>query len=346
MITLHKINHNNIHLLWSIERYDDNQIRIIWGQFGGATQWKFDTVTENMSGRNLDEQFELEIQSRINKQLDKGYRYTRDEAQLVQNKNSLNLARPMLAKVYNGQDLSNCFMQYKYDGHRCLVTRQNDELIAYSRNGKLINSIDHILDHISIPEGVTLDGELYIHGLPLQTISSYVRKLQPDSAKLQYIVYDQISEGRFADRYNSLMNYRLGGGAELAPTYRHPPFTLAEAKDQGYEGLIARQNNAGYEAGKRSAQLLKIKSRLDIEAKVIAIEPSADGWAVLTCQFFRRDSDIGVFKVVAPGTMRQKYEIMSNAHLYIGKYVTVEFAGLTQDGIPFHPVAIGFREVE
>lgn len=343
MITLHKINHNGTHLIWSIEKYQGSQLVIYWGQHGGAVQSKIDQVHVNLSGRTIDEQMELEMQSRINSQLDIGYRYTFEEANASKGKNALNLLRPMLAKVYDKQDLSSCFMQYKYDGHRCLITRQNDELIAYSRNGKLIHSIGHILDGIDIPEGTTLDGELYIHGIPLQTISSYVRKTQPDSAKLKYIVYDQINDERFADRYESLINYKLGLGTELAPTYLQPPFTLKEAKQDGYEGLIARQNNMGYEPGKRSDQLLKIKSRLDIEAKVIGIEPSADGWAVLTCMPSNTNK---TFKVVAPGTMEQKHEIYDNAALYIGKYVTVEFAEFTQDGVPFHPVATGFRESE
>lgn len=342
MITLHKVNHNNTHLLWSIERCAYDEIRICWGIYNGLEQTKYDKVYVNESGRSIDEQIELEINSRISRQIDKGYRYTLEEAKKDKGLNALNLARPMLAKVYNGQELNACFMQYKYNGHRCLITRQDDELIAYSRNGKLINSIDHILNGMDIPEGATLDGELYIHGMPLQTISSYVRRLQPESNSLMYVVYDQISDRRFADRYDALFNYKFSENVIIADTHSNGTLELSEAKRQGYEGLIARQNNAGYEPGKRSAQLLKLKSNLDIEAKVLAIEPSADGWAVLVCI---APNDRG-FKVVAPGTIEQKYEIMHNAHLYIGKYVTVEFAEYTVDGTPFHPVAIGFREVE
>jgi ATP-dependent DNA ligase len=308
-------------------------------------QEKFDTVELNMSGRNLDEQIELEIRSRINKQLDKGYRHTRDEAHEAKGMNVLNLARPMLAKVYNQQDLTGCFMQYKFDGHRILVTRQNDELIAYSRNGKLIHTIDHILEYVDIPEGTTLDGELYIHGMPLQQISSLVRKVQPDNIKLKYIVYDQISDKRFADRFDEIAKFRLGDDVFMAVTNdAHNDYepAFAYAKKEGYEGLIARQNNVGYEAGKRSTQLLKIKTRFDFEAEVIAIIPSADGWAVLTCIAPNGKT----FGVTAPGTMKQKHEIMDNAALYIGKMLTVECAEYTVDGMPFHPVAIAFREEE
>jgi ATP-dependent DNA ligase len=260
MITLHKISPNGAHLLWSIEKHLGSQLVIYWGQHNGAVQSKIDQVHVNLSGRTIDEQMELEMQSRINSQIDNGYRYTLEEAKAAKGKNALNLPRPMLAKVYDKQDLSSCFMQYKYNGHRCLITRQGDELIAYSRNGKIIETIGHILDGIDIPEGTTLDGELYIHGMALQTISSLVRKVQEDNYKLKYIVYDQISNVRFADRYGKLLDYRLGNNARLATT--HPSYvweSLERAKEAGYEGLIARQNNKGYEAGKRSDQLLKIE---------------------------------------------------------------------------------------
>jgi len=350
MITLHKISPNGAHLIWSIEKHLGSQLVIYWGQHGGVVQSKIDQVHVNLSGRTIDEQMELEMQSRISAQLDKGYRYTFEEAKEAKGKNALNLPRPMLAKVYDKQDLTSCFMQYKYNGHRCLITRQGDELTAYSRNGKIIETVGHILNDIDIPEGTTLDGELYIHGMALQNIGSLVRRLQVNSRKLKYIVYDQISNERFADRFEKLASYNLGSNVLYAATTSATntvKIDLEHAKSMGFEGLIARQNNKSYEAGKRSDQLLKIKSRLDMEARVIAIEPSADGWAVLTCKFFSTPFNTSkIFKVVAPGTMEQKHEIYNNAALYIGKYVTVEFAEFTQDGLPFHPVAIGFRESE
>jgi ATP-dependent DNA ligase len=256
----------------------------------------------------------------------------------------------MLAQTYEGQrDNRDGFWQYKYNGHRCLITRQGDELIAYSRNGKPINTVSHIFEGMDIPEGTTLDGELYIHGKPLQTISSIVRRIQPANKDLKYIVYDQISTLTFSNRFNSLLSYEFGASIIPAPTTSGGYFNelasnsyLKGVQSEGYEGLMFRNNDRPYEPGKRSSQLLKVKMRLDMEVVVGRISPSKDGWAILHCSTPTGKS----VSVTAPGTMEQKYEIYENAHLYIGRMLTIEFAEYTKDGVPFHPVAIAFREEE
>ena len=93
MITLHKISPNGAHLLWSIEKHLGSQLVIYWGQHGGAVQSKIDQVHANLSGRTIDEQMELEMQSRINSQLDKGYRYTLEEAMEAKGKKQLRKER-------------------------------------------------------------------------------------------------------------------------------------------------------------------------------------------------------------------------------------------------------------
>jgi hypothetical protein len=113
---------------------------------------------------------------------------------------------------------------------------------------------------------------------------------------------------------------------------------LHNAIDLGYEGLILRTNDTGYEAGKRSKSLVKIKKWLDGEFLVTNIVPSVDGWAVLECTH-----NGGFFRVSAPGTIDNKFEIMMDKENYIGRYVNVEFFEWTNDGIPFHPVAKYFR---
>jgi ATP-dependent DNA ligase len=245
------------------------------------------------------------------------------------------------------------FWQYKYNGHRCLITRRDDCLLAYSRNGKHIGTIDHIFDGLEIPEGATLDGELYIHNTPLQTISSIVRRKQPDNTKLKYIVYDTILDKRFEDRLDTLAKYKMGPDVLVAPTIRCPLREMLtkqgihdEAHAKGFEGFMLRMNNKKYEPGKRSSQLLKVKQAFDIEVVVIGVEPSVDGWAILICKFVDKHGIIKTFRTPAPGTMRQKTEILHNKENYINKLLNVEFAEYTIDGIPFHPVATSFREEE
>lgn len=77
---LYKKNINGSINRWTIFRADDS-LNIFWGQLNGAEQYQIVDVEVNQSGRSMEEQIKLEMDSRISKQLDKGYRYTIQEAE-------------------------------------------------------------------------------------------------------------------------------------------------------------------------------------------------------------------------------------------------------------------------
>lgn len=352
-VTLYKVSATGAMMIWSIYPGDNGIIGMAWGQINGQMQGKYEKVKTNQSGRTMAEQMCLRMDSRVNLQLDKGYKRTKEEALAEKNTNASGLLRPMLAQTYNretGKASKSGWWQYKYNGHRCLITRQGDNIIAYSRNGKPIKTIDHIIDPsaFSIPDGVTLDGELYIHGAPLQTISSIVRRKQRDNSMLTYIVYDQILDAPFEERLEGLYNYGFSSRMFVAPTERgySPDMAhkshLETVQKMGYEGLMFRDSGRYYEPGKRSSQLNKVKMWHDCEVIVIEIYASKDGWAILNCI----DENGNGFRVSAPGTIENKTKILQNKEDYIGKVLTIEFAEYTKDAIPFHPVSIAFREEE
>lgn len=361
--TLYKIDANDQIRTWSIISEQDTVI-ITHGQLNGKQTVATEQITTNQSGRSLDQQIALEKQSRINKQLDKGYCYSIEEATNSKGLNASKLLKPMLAQKFKDVkniDYANCFVQYKYNGHRCLVTKQNGVLIAYSRNGKPINSIAHILKDLQwLPEGHTLDGELYVHGLALQAISSIVRKDQADSKKLIYVVYDILNHNAaYVSRNQWLRVSPLGNASRviiIAPTFKFTESQmplkdrLVESINSGYEGLILRHGNTGYEAGKRSQSLVKVKQVLDAEFCIVGVSQSADGWAVFECykvpNVLAYISNNATFKVSAPGTMQEKHDAWANRNALVGKMLTVEFFEWTIEGKPFHPVAIGVRDDE
>lgn len=361
--TLYKTDANDQIRVWSIIA-EGSVLIMQHGVLNGTMQIATETVEVNKSGRDIGQQVTLAMQSRINKQRDKGYCDSIEEAMDSKGLNAAGLLRPMLAQKFRDVkniDFANCFVQYKYNGHRCLVTKQDGKLIAYSRNGKPINSIDHILKDLQwLPEGYTLDGELYLHGVPLQTIGALVRKNQPDSKKLVYVVYDAIfKDGAYCSRALWLKSRGVGSTTPsicLAPTFifaesRMPiKERLAESIANGYEGLILRHGNAGYEPGKRSQSLVKVKQVLDDEFCIVGVHQSADGWAIFECYkrpgvlAYLQDND--TFRVSAMGTMQDKHDAWANRNDFIGKMLTVEFFEWTIDTKPFHPVAIGIRGVE
>lgn len=328
----------------------ENELIIDYGVVGGETIRTIERIENGLAGRSVSEQLNLRMQSRLNKKIDAGYIENFEKAKINEVTNSLGFKKPMLAHRFDKVkkfDFSEVYCQKKYDGHRCLITNDCGENIAYSRNGKLINSIPEILSEIKIPEGHTIDGELYHHGTPLQTISSWVRKYQENSLKLNFICYDAILKEPYKNRLNFIKDTELGSRAFVADTALmigefNPLPILKNAIEEGYEGLILRQNIFSYEDGKRSNAVIKVKQFLDDEFLIVGISASVDGFAIFQCEAKNKK----LFSVTCHGTHQEKIYVLKNKEMFLGKFACVEYANLTKDGIPFHPVSKCFRDKE
>lgn len=353
-------------LYWSVEECDSG-LEIEYGQVGGSPQYQYETIIEGKGGRDLDEQIESRMNSRINKQKDKGYVEDIEVAKTSNPTNALGFKKPMLAKKECDVDIQllrchKIWIQRKLDGNRCLIHNDGEQLIAYTRNGKKYDTLAHILEPLAsaIPPGYTLDGELYVHGVPLQTIVSYAKRLQPGTLDIQYHVYDIISEDEFEvrlaerDEILDMVSSRHIVAVETEMVEPEDSFNLQERfeefRAEGYEGLMVRSNivytrgkpsMVGYQDGKRSASLIKVKGWESEEFDVIDITESKDGWAIL---HFR--SGDATFSASCPGSMAFKRQVWLNREGYLGKPVTLDFAYYTKDGVPFHPTAVAFRDYE
>ena len=144
---------------------------------GGSEVVHKEVVPMGLAGRSLDEQVASRVRSRVNKQRDRGYVDSLDEARTAPRTNQLDLPLPMLAKKVG--DLrgwpGKVIVQPKLDGFRCLATRNDDgDVICYTRGGKLLPALEHVCAALdpTLPHGVILDGEIYEHGKPLQAVAS------------------------------------------------------------------------------------------------------------------------------------------------------------------------------
>lgn len=355
-------------------RPEPDGLEIEHGVLGGTPQYQYESIEFGKGGRDQDEQIESRINSRASKQLDKGYVEDLSIAETMKPMNRLGFAKPMLAKKSEDVDLTRMmtkpfYLQNKLDGNRCLVHNDGTGLIAYTRNGKEFKTLKHILEPLEsvAPAGYTIDGELYVHGVSLQTIVSWGKRLQPDTLKLELHAYDLIADEGFGARYNELGAILRGvisnpsNPIKLVATGEFTPGSganfgglsplLSKAREKGYEGLMFRSDYAldrgvfkpvGYEDGKRSGSLIKLKHWLDQEFPIVDIKPSADGWAILWC----KAPNGKMFTVSCPGDVTFKRYVLNNKEKYIGKNVTVQFAYWTEDGLPFHCVANAIRDYE
>jgi DNA ligase-1 len=254
---------------------------------------------------------------------------------------------PMLAKPYKLGSLAPetlVWLQPKLDGHRCLAGWVNGEVKLWSRGGKFIDTLPHINESLtkSLPKDRIVDGELYIHGVLLQDLSSIIKNAnlaRTWGRGVFYHLYDCVSTLPFSERVELLEPLRTED-VTVVPTVMFTATDiermLARALNRGLEGIMVRLNDdTPYEAGYRSGSLLKVKAFEDREYEVLDIIRSNRGVPLLICDGF---------SLVAPGTKEEKEAIFNNKDKYINQKVTVKYANLTKDGIPFHPVAIRFRE--
>ena len=354
------LNDRNAIRFWEIESQHDGYFTR-WGfhNTDGDVSEQFHSVLGGKQKRSRDEQIEFEIRAKIKKKIESGYKTSVGEAKDTKGRgnNILNLPRPMLATAFDKIKYSptkHYYMQPKLDGHRCLYDFNSG--IAYSRNGKIIDSIEDILNTLSYvlpnehPHDFVLDGELYYHGWPLQKIISCVKKKQIDTDKIQYWIFDCMTNEpqlTFKERLVILREFftfhlnsvkiNLLRTDTVASNYLE--LTKTHLKE-GYEGSILRDASAPYECGKRSKSVAKIKTFLDDEFIIRGVSEDKNGAAVFHCYTASGNS----FSISAPGSHCDKRKAYEQRDNLIGKRINVKYAYLTPDGRPFHPIAQYIRE--
>lgn len=216
-----------------------------YGQVGGkTTESPIITVDKTKQKRNWKEQYTLQFNSEVKKQLDKGYieveKHPNDylESELSEifgevKTNQYGVIKPQLAKqsekvtnpkIYNKDWL----ISRKLDGVKALFYYKDGEIHTASRGG---GDYDYSTIHLRTNKSllaffeanptVILDGELFKRGRSLQQISGAARleKNAYDCDWLEYWIYDCYdsanSEMSAKDRYNKILIEELNNKFEI-----------------------------------------------------------------------------------------------------------------------------------
>ena len=295
------------------------------------------------------QQAELECEAKRQLKKDKGYFDTIDEAETEE------VFLPMLAK--DGRKVKikyPCDSQPKLDGVRCMARYANEEWSLMSRGGKPYD-VKHVTDamHNYVPNPV-FDGELYIHGNPLQDTVSLVKKPKEGSENLEYWVYDlyfpEAPDMSWSRRKNYLnmvevhfpirqvVSTRVNNEEEMLALHKQ------YLKD-GFEGSILRDLDGIYELGHRSSSLIKWKDFQDDEFLITGYKEGKGkfvGCVIWECENVEGKK----FHVAPKGTLEQKKQWYRDANDIVGKDLTVRYFAYTNDGIPQFPVGITIRDYE
>ncbi len=303
--------------------------------------------------RDACEQARFESQSLWTNKVERKYSESPERAETV-------VFLPMLAHKFKpGHKIRYpADVQPKLDGVRCIAYKEDGQVNLMSRSGKYyqVAHIAAVLQDI-LQEDDVFDGELYVHGLSCQLITSLVKRPQQDSLKVSYYVYDYpIVEGderltwkqrskALADKLtfdNTCIRFVDTIQVETEDEIYNAQMRFIE---EGYEGAIVRVHNGIYEWGYRSPNLLKVKSFQDSEYKVVSCEEGRGKFAncaIWVCETKKKQRFNCVFK----GTMEVRQSQLRNANKYIGRFLTIRYFNLTDDGVPRFPVGIVFRADE
>jgi len=346
---------------------EGDTIHTEWGQEDGQSQSSAFVCLPKNQGRSnyttAEQQAVKEAEALWKKQIKKKYQESREECL------SFVSTKPMLAKSMKDQMSKVKFpvtIQPKLDGVRCLAYNKNGTVFLQSRGGE-----EYLMTHITkelegrIPEGMALDGELYSHGTALQTLNSWVRKPQDASVNVKLHVYDYtlMKEAKvtWEKRSQELAAWFKKNSdsvyIELTPNLTatsHAEIDEAHATftAEGYEGAIVRLPKGLYKFGRRSSDLLKVKSFQDAEFKIVGwnrskprIAKDSQTQRVLEFPVFRCVTKAGnEFDCLPKGTEEERIAMLEEADKYVGQLLKVQYFALTQDGVPQFPVGLAIRD--
>ena len=373
---------------WTISVTDCNgysTVTVVYGQTGGKMTT---SVAKVDSGKNLGKanatthytQALSVARSKREHKIKSGYaaKEVSDEARVNSNPPIPDPVptRPMLAhdfKKYQKKVLFPCYIQPKLDGYRMIYTHESQlcttrtgaEYICINGSALKADIVafaqklqDTLVANGNTDTKVVLDGELYIHGAPFESHGVLRRKKATDAdlVEIKYHVYDVVvPDWTFAER-NTFLKHFVPDAALRVQIVQTKTIESLESIEKehlgyiadGYEGSIIRNTCGLYAIGKRSTDLLKVKTFDDAEFEITGAtfeEVSVNGappmkLVIWICKTDEPEPSSGIrmtFNVQSTGTKEQRASLYCDRAKYIGHKLNVKFFGVSADGVPRFP---------
>lgn len=331
-------------------------IKTRWGTVGGE-ELSDQVLAE---GKNIgrsnetspEQQAELEAQSKYDKKLRLKYFTSIEDAT-----GKLNL-KPMLAgKLDDKRGKKLVFpvhIQPKLNGVRCIAYALEDGSVRLMSRGGKDYTLPHVQEELKgvLLPGQHLDGELYCHGMSLQTIVHHIKTYTNDSLCIRYCLYDMfhldtLDTAIWRARFNALAEFccatpwnyiDLVDTAE-ASSMEHIDKIHDRYVEDKYEGAIVRLMHGTYRIAARSLELLKYKKFLDGEFEVTGWRIGKHGVVVFECV----QEEGKKFEVQPEGSAEERAQMLAEAPQRIGQLLTVRYKDRSDDNIPQHLVGVAFR---
>jgi len=241
--------------------------------------------------------------------------------------------KPLLAKVYRQEDVSQWMVSEKLDGVRGIW---NGEKLHF-RSGKLIHAPKWFTENFPAQP---MDGELWMGRGTFDRLSGIVRKKIPDERdwkQVRYMLFElPESSGTFTERIQKMV--KLTASVKIPWLQAIPQIhldseeallkMLDEIVKKGGEGLMLHRADSMYHSG-RSDDLLKLKPWQDAEATVIEILPGKGKFSGMMGALLLKDKSGHIFRI---GTGFSDSERRNPPPP--GSVITYKFTGTSKKGLP------------
>ena len=286
---------------------------------------------------------------------------------------------PMMATLIKDPfDDPNWYFEIKWDGYRTIAVINNGVVNLFSRNHKSYNEkFNEIASSLANLTGqYVIDGEIVAldnEGRPrFQSLQNYN---QSEENQLYYYVFDLLyKDGLDLQQKPFYLRRELFEKIPLPQKIRLSSATrgsgkefFKEIKKQGLEGMIAKEADSVYEAGKRSKKWLKVKTENEQEVIIGGFTAPKVGRAGFGSLLLGVYNNTNLEYIGSVGTgfddyflnrFRQQLELIkrdsspfvnpprrSNTTFVDPKFVCViKFQEWTNEGIVRQPVFLGLKE--
>ena len=242
--------------------------------------------------------------------------------------------KPMLAKPVPELREGDMSYEPKWDGYRCIVFRDGDEVVMGSRNEKPLNRyfpemIEPFVRYL--PERCVVDGELIVSidgkldfdalGQRIHPAESRVNMLA-EKTPADFVAFDVLALGAesyverpFRDRRAALESIAgdFSPPIHLAPATNDPELAMRwfdEFEGAGLDGLIMKPLDDPYVFDKRTQLKLKHVRSADCVVAGYRIHKSGDGVGSLILGLYAPDGQLWHVGVAASFTAKKRAELL------------------------------------
>jgi len=269
--------------------------------------------------------------------------------------NKIKVFNVMLAKKYKDHmnKVKGVFtITKKLDGIRCIIIKENGNVKTYSRSGKLITNLEHIIKEIRsmMIDNFVFDGELLNDNDNIETDENF-RETQSkalsksaNKTNLKFNCFDMIKLDEF---YNGMSNTKHIDRLELVDTFmtgldNSKPIEIlyqgtdidmiggwsSHAQAHGWEGIMISLNEPY--VCKRTHFLLKVKQMHTVDLEVIGFENGAGRFSNTLGSLIvnYKGNKVGVGSGLSDST---RDKIWNNQNDYLNTIVEIQYFEESKD---------------